>query len=343
MRSFFFAALAMSVVACASPVSDTVTEVPPTETKVPPGNGASSEKPGTDPKSNPPNDEAPVDPASPADCDAFGTAYCQKLFACNVTFSQMFVDEKTCVARFSGWCKARITAPSTGMTHTAIGTCATSINTSSCDALPTDEPPPGCAFKGKLAANAKCALDEQCASGQCSATSLSCGLCLTKNIAGGACTDNDQCDYSHYCTPAKTCAKRPTVGETCSDASGCAASAVCIGGACVAKGKLGEACDPSFGPNSTVPPCYSGHMFECSSVTKKCEPAGFAKLGEPCGFIENKLVFCGGGLACSSSGASGTCQAEIAIGGACTKSNECATPTSCRGGVCSFDSADICK
>lgn len=235
--------------------------------------------------------------ATAAECDALGTVFCQKLFACNIVAGQML--GSACADRYASSCKARITAPSTGLTQTALATCQQAFTAATCDAAFGSTPPPGCDFKGGLAIDAQCAFDEQCASGDCSATSTSCGKCVAATL------------------------KPPPPPPP--------------------QANLGETCD---GAGVSAPRCNNAKGLSCDS-TKKCAAIELAAIGQPCGFVGESLakVEClAGGRCAYGAKNSGSCTAEVPVGGACAKAEECAFATTCFGGKCGFPTAsDLCQ
>lgn len=122
----------------------------------------------------------------------------------------------------SSWCKARAAAPSTGLTSAGAQACAGALTTLTCDQAFGANQPAMCSFKGGLALNAQCAFDEQCSTGNCSATESSCGKCIAaeppkvaKPTAGlGEACDTVACNgaLGLFCDSTKKCAVMPLVG-----------------------------------------------------------------------------------------------------------------------------------
>lgn len=221
-------------------------------------------------------------PATPADCDAFGTTVCQKLTTCNHIAGQML--GAACAERYASMCKARITAPSTGFTQTALTTCGQAFVSATCDAAFGNAPLPACAFKGGLALNAQCAFDEQCASGECSASSTSCGKCVAATTKPPSAPEADlgqTCDNAGKTAPrcnsgkglwcdatSKTCAPIPLVaiGQACGFVGEslvmCSAGGRCDYGAngagtCVAEVPVGGTCTKTD-ECAVVTTCFGG-------------------------------------------------------------------------------------
>lgn len=229
-----------------------------------------------------------TDGATAADCDALATSTCAKLATCNPFAGELI--GSACVERHASFCKARITAPSTGYTHSALLACAQAMDTSTCDAAVfAAEPLPACVLKGGMALDASCALDEQCASGNCSATLTSCGKCVPAKPpssvppqanAGEACDDArtsaPRCNggkglwcnaATNKCAPVSFVANGEPCGTLAASFATCTAGSRCnygpTGGVCVAETAVGAPCSTQLEcPLMTA--CLAG---KCSYVS----------------------------------------------------------------------------
>lgn len=280
MMKTSFACLALLLVSACSGGSDTVPDpssssgssgtASSTQPTQPPSSSSSSSSSSgsTSSSSSGSSGNPPVvgPPATPADCDQFGAVVCQKLTTCNAFAGQLL--GSACAERYASLCKARISAPSSGWTQTGLNACRQAFATATCDVAFGDTPPPACELKGGLALGAACAFDEQCASGECSADSDSCGQCIAKKPPstkpptadlGETCDNAGQtaprCDSLKglWCDATKKCAPIPlaAVGQACGFLADslvmCAGGGRCAYGAngqgtCVAEVPVGGSC-----------------------------------------------------------------------------------------------------
>lgn len=232
--SFAFASLAFALVACSGSTDSVADPTGSSSGTTPPGDTTSSTSP-TQPSPSSTGTGTPTPtatatpvvgpPATAADCDAIASSYCTKLSACNYVAAKLF--GTACESRMSSWCKARAAAPSTGLTSAGAQVCASALTTLTCDVAFGGSQPVACSFKGGLALNAQCAFDEQCATGNCSATETSCGKCVAAEppktpkvtVGLGETCDNSgttapQCNSALglWCDSTKKCAAMPLVG-----------------------------------------------------------------------------------------------------------------------------------
>ena len=133
----------------------------------------------------------------------------------------------------NGYCK--------GLTSTVMGTCTAVVTTA------------GAACDNVLA----------CANNMiCNMTSSTAGTCYDPPANGAACDpaffvpDFACSDSRDYCDPTSMkCTARVAVGGTCSDTVLCEGLADCVNTKCVARGKIGEACDSQNGPSCLAGTC----------------------------------------------------------------------------------------
>jgi hypothetical protein len=95
----------------------------------------------------------------------------------------------------------------------------------------------------------------------------------------------------------------------------------------------------------TAPRCNSGKGLWCNATSKTCASIAFVAVGEACGFVGESLVMCSAGGRCDyGANGAGTCVPEVPVGGACTKTDECAVVSTCFGGKCGYPTAaDLCN
>lgn len=239
-----------------------------------PGDPPSTDPPDDDPSKPPPSKPPPTTspPATAADCDAFATTYCTKADACDALLSTLLSTD--CADRVANICKAHLLAPGTGFTTAALTACANAYGAAaSCADAFAPGQPSACAMKGSLALNAKCAFDDQCASGYCTGTQDNeCGVCATAPAMPTAAVAGlgESCDYGSagpqcnsnlglWCDgPTKKCEEIALVGlgEACGfvgdDLVMCGPGGTCKwgttgSGTCLAQKAIGAACTAASG------------------------------------------------------------------------------------------------
>lgn len=188
---------------------------------------------------------------------------------------------------------------------------------------------------GPRNAGAACAINEQCATGRCSAdvSSGGCGVCLDVRKLGETCGGPDQsCNDSAVCVKGACQSNRKVLGDSCSvggkSGDPCDDELYCdrpLGnqGKCVAPVAVGGSCDPSssicvkgaYCDESgvcAIPPAGSCALHPCGAGLfcddhKMCRWAT-SRRGESCGSVDGKLVDngCALGTACGNAASSGT-------------------------------------
>jgi hypothetical protein len=234
----------------------------------------------------------------------------------------------------------------------AAASCLSQLEHASCDSTKKDvrESPDACAdtFTGTLAADAACAFNQECQSGDCippasctmaccigtcaaeltlakageACTAVRCdhdlfcddtNVCQPLLAAGTACQTDDQCAYGLGCagTGAMTCQVLPKIGEACPGGDCAEINAHCNGQmSCVAYGLPGDACAGD---------ADCSFFYTCDTAMGKC--TSFPSRGMPC--TDN----CSGDSWCNipTGMTTGTCDAPQANGATCEFSNECSS------------------
>jgi hypothetical protein len=98
------------------------------------------------------------------------------------------------------------------------------------------------------------------------------GVCQARRPVGQACTSRNQCLASLRCVGG-LCQPRAATGATCGSSSDCEDTASCRAGRCTPISRQGQSC--------TAADCASGLI--CDEVTRTCERARPAAMGEACG------------------------------------------------------------
>ncbi len=189
------------------------------------------------------------------------------------------------------------------------------------------------------ASGARCGRNLTCQSGKCAKKQAPLpegGICAVKS---GTQTTFLSCQTGLTCDVVATsgevsgtCKKQPVKGEACTTnckspficaAGGTCADAVAEGGDC----PRGSECQASL---------------YCDATAKKCKATTLAAAGAACG---TPGVKCAASLSCVRSGATSTCMARIAPGGACTvdAGAPCGPYTSCIAGTCQYEDPAVCK
>jgi hypothetical protein len=127
------------------------------------------------------------------------------------------------------------------------------------------------------------------------------------------------CDAASECTLSLTlcgtCRKLVPSGASCSGGEvSCGAGATCLGGSCVTRARVGEAC-------AADKPCVIGARCEGGS----CVPPLFVKVGDACDATHRCPVL--------STCVSGTCRLDARLGATCSSTTPCG-PGWCDGGTC---------
>jgi len=280
-------------------------------------------------------------------------AECERLTRCGA-----FADTATCTAYFRPAfdldLRAAIGAKRVRYDPADAHACHAALATMSCDqtAAEVRTALADCArvFTGSLAADAECAFDLECASGECDV-----GICIPNTCCYGRCLAeveaalDEPCDADRhcigdaYCGTDDVCHRLATTGMPCTLDSNCDAGLACIGatelqaGACRALPLLGEACPylrcAEIGAVCSpaqicVPVGAAGAVCttdaECSEF-RSCDPmtsrcADTPSLGMPCGGR------CAGEAWCALDGSSiGTCVAPQETAAPCLSNDQCAS------------------
>ncbi len=291
-------------------------------------------------------DAAPATDANAAACDSLGAAWCKALSTCApYLVSSQYGDATTCGKRQAAVCMARVTAPDTGLSASAVQACAAAIPGSlECEFYTVIDAVAACQPKAGKRKNAQpCGDHSQCQSGLCGGIdSAMCGQCQSRVKVGQACGATAECEFGLSCVATQTvkvCAQRVPVGGTCDKTHVCLAPAVCIAGTCVGPAGLGKACD------TTAKNCDGGAGHYCHDHKAVCTAYTVAKEGEACGYFDGDRVACGYGTTCKlSGGGKGTCEKLPDDGGGCSvgQAAPCRAGHVCNAGVCGVTKPNTC-
>lgn len=202
-------------------------------------------------------------------------------------------------------------------------------------------------FTGTIAQGGACTISAQCAGGasceqtvqDCDRDAMCCpGTCGAPSVevaAGAMCGENDICPFNQYCKlPATgnvgTCtALISSPGAACDDFFSCVNPMICNLFAemptCEMPVGTGETCNPDG-----IAPCVVD-QDHCDDVSMKC--VGPLADGAACEFSSE----CAPDSSCA-----GTCQPNVAAGGACSETTaDCLGSLECTGGTCQLGPAGM--
>lgn len=273
-------------------------------------------------------------------CDQLVNAICSKLNECAPLLVRLsYKDVNDCVARQKDQCVKSANAPSSGATPSAVSACASAYSSATCDTVfgPLD----ACKTPaGQLADGAPCGDGAQCAGRRCNTTAGSqCGACTTKAGAGANCDSSSDCDESLRCAQNGKCVAPSKAGAPCGETQPCVAPLVCSKGTCATGAGAGASC-------ANGETCDAVKGLFCESQSKVCKELKLAKAGETCGFVDGTIVGCEAAGKCkvTTGQMTGTCQAAVADGAACTADGpDCQAPADCVNGVCTIPDPLACK
>ena len=199
------------------------------------------------------------------------------------------------------------------------------------DAYCDDDNGTTCGFcKPRLADDAACKRDDECQNGRCIGTDgIVNGMCGSKQLVGGDCSENDDCLGKLTCNETTQKCQTPQVwmaGDACSDGGHCLfglTGLYCNESAmqCTAFVEVNGACDPN--PNNGML-CNILQYETCVEGT--CAAATVVARGEACGFALGKK--CGTGDRCDARidegfGAEGVCVKAPEAGDSCVDDIDC--------------------
>jgi hypothetical protein len=273
-------------------------------------------------------------------CDQYVSTFCNKISECFPAAIRLsYKDAAECISRQKTQCVKSLNAPSTAATPAYVSGCASAISAASCDDV--FKQPDACKTPaGTLADGTPCGDDAQCTGRTCNKTGdTNCGACGQRVAAGGDCTKG-KCDDGLSCAENGKCVAPGAAGATCGENQPCLTPLVCANGTCAKGGEAGAAC-------SEAAPCNAFKALACDSASKTCKEVKLANPGETCGVVNGAFVLCAAGGDCKTAGATsptGTCQAALADGAACTTDGpSCQEPAECVNGVCTVSDPGTCK
>lgn len=246
-------------------------------------------------------------------CASYLAAQCARIGACApLSLAGKFGDEATCVARLLPDCLGGLGLPKQGLTPETVLACGVAYQAMSCEDLIGGKVPTACNPPGGLPNGAACGEDHQCQSTQCLFDSgKACGVCKTRQPAGGACSVKADCELGLTCSAANLCVTYKQAGESCDGP--CQPGLSCYGPVGAKKCGLlpdsGEKCDPNGATGATS--CSPSSTAYCDPASKVCKNLKAAQKGDACGPSAG-FVYCQASVCLD-----GVCQPYTADGEKC--------------------------
>lgn len=289
--------------------------------------------------------EATPDPIGPA-CASYAAKVCAAQQTCApFSFSSSWATLTDCTSRKSAACKARATAPDTGLTAGDIDACAATIAQLDCSVMSIADTRPACLPKaGKRAIAAACGDDSQCQSTYCRPVGGGpCGTCAPRAAEGMPCNTSADCQADMACVATasvKKCASRALVGDKCDATHVCISPAVCQGGKCQGPVAAGASCDT--GSKN----CDAGKGLYCHEKKLVCSAYKVVATGAACGYFDGDFVRCDAASTCHlESGGQGTCVGVPKAGESCSTGElvPCVAGLVCDAGKCGTPNPASCN
>ena len=273
-------------------------------------------------------------------CNNLAVALCSKTDSCTPFATSIYYgDASACAARSKLSCVPALALSSTGATPAKIDACAKAVAALGCSDNQLAYSLPDCVFKGTLAAGTACGSNSQCVGGYCRFTSSTCGVCSSRNAAGGSCTAAADCVAGATCVNG-TCATQLPIGMACSASKPCKLGLYCKAGSCAAAGTMANTpCDSNITESCNF---LAGFFCGQSNV---CVKSQVANTGSACGLSATNYTECTYGGTCNTSGGTvGTCVAAVLDGQACDSTNalNCLAPATCENGTCKLTNPGSC-
>jgi hypothetical protein len=217
-------------------------------------------------------------------------------------------------------CAARAALPGVHVADEAFQGCAAKIAMSSCGALPVECLSPDYMdargwltdvwlgnetfgtyeifprTAGKLAAGAGCDINAQCQSGECTADSDRCGICVDLKKPGEACGATTICTGQSSCEDGVCKEFGVGEGSPCEapkGASNCKSSFYCPNGTCVPRLKVGDACNQDGLPFDACPVGAVCHDSICQTIHEAHDGQACNDSTAPCA---DEGSFCADGM-----------------------------------------------
>jgi hypothetical protein len=271
-------------------------------------------------------------------------ARCEVLARCgHINVVTAYGDVAQCKARSEAALVAD--APGLSLSQATADACAAGLAALDCPSFDRTAFPAECFATGTLEAGAACDLDGQCASGLCyhaNLASAACGVCTPPAPLGGDCSATD-CAPQFVCVRNK-CVAKVKVGGACNVTDKpCLSLLECVGGKCAAPVGVGQPC-----LGGTLPNCdFSQDLFcKADTTPATCVPLPFADLGQSCGTdtATSTLTLCRDSYCPGvNSLKSSKCAANVKGGQPCSADTTCESPYECLSGTCRVRDPKTCQ
>jgi hypothetical protein len=275
-------------------------------------------------------------------CNEYQAAFCARMGRCRpVILQSEYGDEASCRSRWAHQCEALVALAGVRQTRECYVSRAAAERNASCWDNPVDRT--SCAVPGSLADGEPCAIDEQCAGGECQFEwdpaahdwLVGCGVCTTSTAVDWSCGQDGECATGKHCVVNWEgyghCVSAQPEGADCSQGSAyCEKGLVCDGTKCARPlmGGVGASCTYNID-------CDESQKVVCSTAGQagQCRAASFANAGQSC---QSAAICVKGDCVYSTSSKPATCVGYAEDGAPCDPGNRqhCLTPASCIDGIC---------
>lgn len=276
--------------------------------------------------SDPTADTGPIDQA----CADVAAARCGAMQRCApALFTFEYGTMESCSSQYGAWCNHVGKLPGSKVGPKALGSCATTYSSMSCETWQSRRDDLLCDVGGgSLPVEATCVSGYQCSSKACFLDSEgACGTCQPAPTLGEACRLSMECPSNASCIGYK-CVEAMGIGQPCDASKPCAGTLLCSGGTCAMSPSPGQPCLEGVCNNRLATACEGG----------TCEALSMVGDGQACNAVSGP--FCGGGT-CTTQG---VCAAPVPEGRPCstTAGPACLMPGVCLAGWCKIPDPSTC-
>jgi hypothetical protein len=276
-------------------------------------------------------------------CLDLGQVTCAAFQRCSPeNFGTDYPDAASCISVRTLDCVERRWAPGNTTTGDQVAACARATSQQTCDQIVASEfgvaeqVDPACTWHGTLLDGEACISSGQCATGTCAFYDRdACGTCLTR--ADSSCTVASECLVTSLCVNGQ-CVVAREEGEACGALVPCRSELTCRAGLCAERGRDGDECG-----TSDTGACAPD--LRCNQRSGLCEHATLSGEVEDCAVTDSgSSVRCPAGTFCKpdASGDRSSCARAGAEGSPCSYRVECGVGLACYESSCQKLRAEAC-
>ena len=268
-----------------------------------------------------------------AACDRYAESICNRYATCVPAIIQRsFGGPVTCREGLARVCAAAYQTRDSRFDDRRTQACVDKLGTLDCTSLLELDLPKECAPAGDRPVGSACVTDEQCTTSTCrNQDPLGCGVCIEPAAEGEAC---GSCALGLVCMGG-ICIRRGRLGDACEAARPCASNHRCVGGTCAAKLGPDQPCEASA--------CDDTRGLYCGP-RGRCESFRYAADGEACGVVETSQgVACTAGQCVGATRTTGRCVRSADVGEACAPERQCYAYLQCIAGECVVADDSFCR